>query len=555
MLVSRDTYAQIVLILTRTHLVSNRNELKNLHVPHAAEVVGTIEVVVLRCLGPRVSSANISQHQITRSMIPAQALNFNKSKWFYNQSSDDDSWSSNSSASAVGGTFDGACDYATKPPGSMAFGGDMAWDDLSPNQDQPKQWKSSSRVSTHRPDRSLPAGAGSNTGNGGPRHSGARDRSQDRFSQDLGSARSENKRSHNSPNSQANAEQNSSSAKNNTWGSIVPRHAPVGSGLHRNGPNDSAAADAPAVVININRGRRPRRDPVWTEGSEIESVNDNVPWQNVGQDDKDSQAQRREKRSFNGSVYHEGSKKSNYGGGNWQAQPAYGGSGEDGGFPGPENWETAQPAVPGGWDTSNDQHQANNTSWDNNQSNNATTWKATSEGSQNNDNNWNTNENDNSGWDAHGNNENNWNANENDNSGWGAQGNNDADTENSKNQGQDSNNGWNAEDNGSAPGWNSSTQQNQGQNQQWNPKESDNAAQNNWAGDGGWYDRDSNQQNDNSPSNNQDPAPQSWGGKNEENNWAGPTQRDAGKTGAAPGFSNAQSKSRLSGVGSQEKSR
>lgn len=576
MLVSTGTYAHIVLRPTKTRLVSNRGELKNLHLPHAAEFVGTIEVVVLRCLGLRVSSATIPQHQITRSTIPAQAPNFDKSNWFYNQYSDDDSWSSSSSASAVRGIFDGACDYTTKPSGSMAFGGDMAWDDLSPNPDQPKQWRSSSRVSTHRPDKYLPAGPGSNSGNGGTRHSGARDRSQDRFSQDLGSARSDDKRSHNSPNSQANAEQNSSSAKNNTWGSIGPRHAPVGSGLHQNGPNDSAAADAPAVVININHGRRPRRDPVWTEGSELDSINDNVPWQNVGQDDKNNQSQRREKPFPSGSIYHEGSKKSNYGVGNWQAQPACGSSGGDGGYSGPENWETAQPAVPGGWDTSNDQHQANNRSWDNNQSNNATTWKATSEGSQNKENNWNTNENDNSGWDFQGNNhndwntnendnsgwdvqennENNWNANENGNSGWGAHGNNDADTEeNSKNQGQDSNNGWNAKDNGSAPGWNSSTQRNQGQNQQWNPKESNNAAQNSWAGDGGWYDRDSNQQNDKPPSNNQYPAPQSWGGKNEENNWAGPTLRDAGKTGAAPGFSNAQSKSRLSGVGSQEKSR
>lgn len=534
MLVSRDTYSYRALRLTWTHLVYNPSELKNSHVPHDAEYVGTIEVVVLRCLGPEASNADISQHQIPESTFAAQALNPSKSKWSNPkitmlQSSDDDSWSGSSSASAVAGMFDGACDYATNPTGSMAFGGDMAWDNPLPNQDQSQQWRSSSRG----PDRSPSGGPGPNTGKGGYQHSGARDRSQDRYSQDWGPARSESKRSHNSPNSQGNAEQNSNNAKSKTVSSVVPRHSPASSAVGRNGPNDPAA-DAPAVVININRGPRPRREPTWTEASEVDSVNENVPWHNYGQDDKHNQFQHREKRSPNGSVDHEGSKKSNYAEGSWQAQPAYDGKGGDRGYSRPENWETAEPAIPGGWDASNDQHQANNANWDNNQSNNSTTWKATNERSQNNDNNWN---------------------NENNNSGWDVQGNNSADTwDNANTQGRGVNNEWNAKDNGSAPGWDSSAAQNQGENQQWNPDENNNAAQNNWTGGSGWNDRASSQQNNNSPSNNRDLAAQSWGGKDENNNWAGPIQPDSGETGAASDFGNVQSKSRFSGVESQEKS-
>lgn len=540
MLVSEAIYGHSVLRLTWTHLVSHPSELKNIHVPHDGEYVGTIEVVVLRCLCTEASNANISQHQIIEAKFPAQTLDSNRFKWFepkttLRQSSDDDSWSSSSSASAAGGMFDGACDYATNPTGSMAFGGDMAWDDPSPSQDQPQEWRSGSKVSSHDPENSLSKGPGPNIGKGGPHQPGARDRSQDRFSQDWGPTRSENKRSHSSPNSQANVEQTSSSAKNRTSSSIVPRHSPAGSAVNRTGPNDPAAVDAPAVVININHGPRPRREQTWTEASEVGSVNDGVPWHNVGQDDKNGQSQHGEKRSPNGSVDHEGSKKSINGGGNWQAQPAYGGNGGDGGYSRPDNWETAQPTMPGGWDASNDQHQANDIGWDNNQSNNDTTWKATNERSQDNDNNWNTNENHNNGWDV--------------------QGNNGADTwENSNTQGQGKNNGWNAKDNGSAPGWDLSNQQNQGQNQQWSPDENNNAAQNNWAGGGGWN-GGNNQQNDNSPGNNQDPAAQSWGGKEEDNNWAGPNQPEAGTTGAAPGFRNVQSKSNFSGAGFQEKSR
>lgn len=390
----------------------------------------------------------------------------------------------------------------------------MAWDDLSPNQDQPQQWRSGSKDS----------------------HSGARNRSQDQIGQDWGPTRSENKRSHNSSTPQANADKNSSSAKSKTLSSIVSRHSPAGSAPNRNGPNVSATADAPAVVININRGPRPRREPTWTEASEVESVNENVPWHNVGQGEKNSQSQRGERRSPNGSVEHDGSKKSDSGGGNWQAQPAYGGNGGDRGYSRPENWETVQPAMPGGWDASNDQPQANYTGWDNNQSNNSATWKATNEQAQDNDNNWNTNEN-------HDN-------------GWGVQENNDVENwEDSNNQGQGNDNEWNAKANESTPGWGSSAQQNQGQHQQWNSNENNDTAQNNWVGDGGWSDGGRNQQNGNSPSNNHDLAAQSWGGKDENNNWAEPTQPKAGTTGAAPGFGNAQSKSRFSGGGTREKSR
>lgn len=528
-----------VLRLTGTHLVTNPSELKNGHAPHAAEYVGTIEVVVLRCIGVEASNANISQPQLIESTFPAQAPNPSKPKWFnpniaQRQSSDDDSWSSFSSASGVGGTFDGACDYATKPTtGSMYFGGDMTWDDHSPNQGQPQQWKSDSRVSTYGPDRSLSRGPGSNTGNAGkePQHSGAHDLSQNRFSQDWGATRSENKRTRNSPNQQANIEQNSSSAKSKTSSIIVPGHSPAGSATYRKGLSDPAAADAPAVVININHGNRPRREPKWTEALEVDSVNDNVPWQTTGQEDKNSQSQHSEKLSPNGSSDHEGSKKSKYIGGTWQAQPHYGDNGGDRGFSRPDGWETARPAMPGGWDTSNDQRQANDTSWDNNQSNNANIWKATNEPYH-------------------------WNTNGNYKSDWNIQSNNDANTwENSNTQGQGNNNGWNAKDSGHASGRGFSTQRNQGQNQQWSPNENKNAAQNNWAGDGGWNDKGSNQQNSNAPGNDQDPAAQSWGGKDEDNAWAWPTHPDAGKTGAGLGLENVQSKRIYSGAESQEKPR
>lgn len=484
-------------------------------------------------------------HDVNRSTFAAQALNSSKLKWYnpknkLHQSSDDDSWSSSSSASAVGGMFDGACDYATSPTGILFFGGDMAWDDLSPNQDQPQQWTSGSRVSAHGLGRSHSRGPVSNTIKRGPQHSGARDRSQDQFGQDCGHARSENKRSHNSPNPLTNAEQNSVSAKNKSFSSIVPRHSPSGGAVNRNGPN--AAADAPAVVININHGSRSRREPTWMEASEADSVIDNVPWQNVGQDDKNSQSQRGRKSSPNNSVEHEGSKNSNHEGGNWQAQPAYGGNGGDTGYSNPDNWETAQPAMPGGWDASNDQdrannarwdnsrdqHQANDTIWDNDQNKNSTTWKATNERSHESNNNGNTNETHNNFWDVQGkNNADNW--------------------ENSNTQGQGNDgDGWNAKRNGAAPGWDFSTHQNQGQNQPWKPNENYNAAQNTWTGNSGWNDRGSNHQNGNSGKN-QEPAVQSWGGKDEDKNWAEPTETDARKTATAPGFGNEQSKRRFSG--------
>lgn len=535
-LVSVDTYPQRVLRLTWIHLGPNFSELSNIHVPHGAEYVGTIEVVVLRCLSAETSNAIIPQYQPTEAKTSVQALNSNKFDWLdprstLRQPSDDDSWSSSNSASAVGGMLDGACDFAIMPTGSMAFGGDMAWDDPPPNQDQTQQWRSGSRISNRGPDRSLSRGSGSNTSKEGPQHSDTRDRSQDRSGQDWGPFRSETKRSHNSPDPQGNAEQNSSSAKSKTLSSVVPRHSPAGSAVNQNSSNGSATADAPVVVININHGPRPRRETTWTETLDVENVND-VSWHNVGQDDN-SQSQRSEKRSSNGSVDHEGSKKSNSDEGDWEAQPAYGGNGGDTDYSRLDNWETEQPTIPGGWDASNEQHQENNTSWDDDQSNNATTRQAGNERSQDNSNNWNIHENHKSGWDV--------------------QKKNDANTwENSDTHGQASDGyGGNAQDNRSAPVWNFSTQQNQGQNQQWRPKENDNVAQDNWTGESRWNGRGS---NGNSPDNNQGPAAQSWGGKDKDNSWPGSAQPDARTTGAAQGFGNVQSKSKFSGAGSQEKS-
>ena len=523
-----------VLRLTWTPLVTNPSELKNNHVPHAAEYVGTIEVVVLRCIGFEASNANVSQPQIIESTFPAQALNPRKPKWFnpnlaQRQSLDDDSWSSASSASGVGGTFDGTYDCAKKPTGSMGFGGDMTWDDHSPNQDQPQQWKSGSRVSTYRPDRSLSRGPRSNTGNAAkdPQRSGTHDLSQNRFNQDWGATRSENKLTRSSPNPQANIERNSSSAKSKTSSIIVPGNSPAGSATYRKGLSDLPAADAPAVVININHGNRPRREPKWTEALEVNSEHDNVPWQNTGQD-KNSQSQHSEKQSSSGSSDREGLKKSKYFGGTRRSQPDYGDDGRNTGYSRPDDWETAQPAMPGGWDTSNDQRQANDASWDNTYGNNATKWKDTNEPDH-----WNTTGNHRSDWNIHG---------KNDANTW----------ENSNTQAQDNNNGWNAKDNGHAPGHGFASPQNQGQNQQWNPNENKNTAQNDWGGDGGWNEKGSNQQNSNSPGNHQDPAAQSWGGKVEDNSWAWPPHSDAEKSGAGLGLVNVQSNR---GVGSQEKPR
>lgn len=339
--------------------VSNPREVASISAPHNGEYVGTIEVVVLRCLGFKSSSPKSGKAPVAKSSLPAHAPEPKvprKSiiKSVSSESSDADDYnddsSSESSVPKKVTSYDGAYDDAPHLGGTISFGGDMAWDN------PPGHGRSASMNPNRGPHEYVAKGPGSFSGKRGP-HQWVED---------------ENPRG-----SQFEGGHNSSRSKDKFSPSYIPGHSTASNAADRVRVNSTS----PAVVININqqqqepttRFRAPmplKRTPTaeinWDDPSEASSwASRRTPY--MGEKQGNMVPENQNKKEGGWQTGPQGNAND---GGGWQTRPPYNDSGRVAGHSLAASVLTEPPVIPGAWKASPDPTRRTDNNWEFNKNKN-----------------------------------------------------------------------------------------------------------------------------------------------------------------------------------------
>lgn len=485
---------------------------------------------MLRCLPTETPNFGLSRESAVDSPSLVQAPSLEDPDIANFQiSPDNDSSSSGSSNSVMGGIFDGAYDPTSEPGGGVSLGGDMAWDDPSTDYGPTHRSRPTSISSHHVAGESLVKRIESAAERVGSQNWSGRNPSRERYGHDWGSSSPPPKSRH-SINStqqqqpQAHPRRYKNGSKEQVSPPYAPKYSPVGSRANRSNSfasqritKNPAAPASPGVVININQGPRsglrsgppppPQNVPTtWDIDSDAGSWasrktpydaevagnivlgNENAKvntWEKPGQDSKSSQ-------------YHLGEQKPS----SMLAVSV------------PENRKNTPPRMPGDWPSSSDQSQGNDNNWNNDQSHNHTRWRDRNDSTQRNNSAWGANENKGA-------------------SNWGA----------SDSHGQGDYYNWNADDNTAAPGRVSTSNAHKDQDQGWGSKSNNNVQRNEWERND-HSNVGSNYHTCYSQANDQDQA-QCWGGKTEDRSTQmQPAQHTQGTLATHPGAETSQDMSK-----------
>ena len=353
--------------------------------PHNGEYVGTIEVVILRCypgevtssaepssLGSSLQSTPEPAKQPKQPPKPKQSKELEKatppssSDDSSSSSSDDDS--SDSGPGAMGGMSDGADDRPQGVQSNVGFGGDMAGDDDPPAKRSNPHQRSLNPSGSNQGGYIPKSQRGSAVGKKDRDSWGGSNTSRQHFNQDWGNYNSQTGRNH-SPEPQAPAGRNS---KGNSpiFSRRTPSPKAEAVASTKNSPQMNVPVPvgqaSPAIVINVNHGGISPATSVLPPAAP--TVNS---W---ALSDKEGEVANQKNSS--GSSGSSGSK-----------------SGPDA-FKGHKKKASWAMNMPGGWEASNVESQANSTGWDDNGDNGAQAndgWNNADDQKQNNNNSWGNN--------------------------------------------------------------------------------------------------------------------------------------------------------------------